>query len=373
MNLSERLIANIAQLFGIDDISQITIQGNSVSIAGNDLSCENVLFNERLGGSQSSLSDYLAEYNVGPELSISHITDVTLGFNVQKLRLINGEIRHGFYTLESSEGSPKGVVFTGLCSGSLEEPNLTMFPEVIFALCILEPCGVLEEVKGWAPIFEALGPFAVLCKEELPICPLAECGIFGSESNPFSFHWDNELPRTIQTPNRETPPEAEAAYVAALANSNTPGIAFTQLYRVLEIYFAIGLRERIKNSDIREVLKEMKRFKDLSELTMLSTLLAPIPVPFSKFTATDFRKLYGTHTPTSSNYAPIKDWLAKTPMTIPSGNLRALLIYYVRCSLVHSKLGETEPFLMEPYTIDQVESLSRIIEDMRTIIQHLLY
>ena len=376
MNLLELLLRQIASLCDLRDESQVVLNGDKLSIGGKELSVTGVFFSEGITlerEDQSTLSDYLDQFLVETAtLSVRSKADATVGYSVHKLRSINNNIHHGFFELQNNDGSRRGVVFTGCFTGSVDQPDLTTFPEAVFALCLLEPSSTLEEAISWVTIFEAIGPFAVCQGGELPKCTLAECGMFAFGSKAFSFEWDNQVPMIVRAQKEDLPPEAEAAYLAALEKSNTPDIAFMQLYRVLEILFAVGLKAKVCNSGINDVLRIIKGIKDLSELTMLSTLLEPVAVPFAKFTVADFRKLYGDHSPINQ-YAPINDWLKKPETSNPSKDLRAKIVYYIRCSLVHSKLGEIEPFLLEPFSHEQVEALLHVVDDMHCLVQSLIY
>ncbi|GKT10342.1 hypothetical protein [Desulforhabdus sp. TSK] len=245
----------------------------------------------------------------------------------------------------------------------------------MLAVCLLDAIHLVNEV-GWAEIFEAIGSFAIFTEEQVPYGLLADCGIFSPETRSFTFSWINEIPQGFRSRKGNIPQDAETAYIAALSSSRAPDIAFTRLYRVLEILFAVGLKTKIERSPVTEVLRVMKDFQRLSELDMLSTLLEGSSIRLPSFTLADFKELYGEHKP-EGNYQKIAKWLnaasSSSPFANPPDDLVATLIYYIRCSLVHSKLGEKEPFLLGPFSDNQIDALCHLVDDLRDIIKSLIY
>lgn len=378
MSLLSHFRQRIASLTQIDDPSHIQIGIDGILIGSKTLPLINVFFSENNIHDAAScpLSDYLGQYELKPghNLILQHKSDEASCYNIIRLRVENQNIQQGFYEILNNSGERNGIVFTGSFSGSIDQPEFISFQESLFAVCLLDAINQLNEV-GWSEIFESLGAFAIFSGEHIPYGLLADCGIFSADTTAFTFAWINEIPQAFRSRRENVPQEAETAYIAALSTSNSPDVAFTRLYRVLEILFAVGLKAKIENSPVTEVLKVMKEFQRLSELDMLSTLLERSSIPFSSFTLTDFIELFGTHKP-EGNYQKITNWLnseSSNPLANPPNDLVATLIYYIRCSLVHSKLGEREPFLLGPFSDKQIDALCHLVDDVRNIIKSLVY
>lgn len=378
MSLLTHFRQRIASLTQIDEASHIQIGIDGILIGSKTLPLENVFFSEdSIRDSQSCpLSDYLEQYEVKPghEFTLQCKSDDALSYKVIRLRVENQNIQHGFYEILNNNSERNGIIFTGSLSGSIDQPNLTEFQEALFAICLLDAVRPLNEV-GWSDIFESLGPFAIFTGEYISYGLLADCGIFSPDITTFSFSWTNEIPQVFRSRKDNIPQEAETAYIAALSNSGSPDVAFTRLYRVLEILFAVGLKTKVENSPVTEVLRVMKEFQRLSELDMLKTLLENSSTNFVSFTLIDFTELYGSHKP-EGNYQKITNWLntaSSTPLANPPDDLVSMIIYYIRCSLVHSKLGEKEPFLLGPFSVKQIDALSHLVDDLRSIINSLVY
>lgn len=378
MNLLTQFRQRIASLVHVDDPSDIQIGVNGISFGPKTLPLINVFFSENsiYEIQNCPLSHYLSQYELKPgnSLILQHKSDEAICYNVIRLRVENQTIQQGFYEILNNSGERSGIIFTGIFSGSINQPEFINFPESLFAVCLLDAVQSLNDVD-WSEIFESIGAFAIFSGEHIPYGTLADCGIFSANTTTFTFSWINEIPQLVTNRKESVPQEAETAYIAALSTSKTPDVAFTQLYRVLEILFAVGLKAKIENSLVTEVLKVMKEFQRISELDMLSTLLERSAISFSSFTLSDFVELFGTHKP-EGNYQKITSWLnseSSNPLANPPNDLIATLIYYIRCSLVHSKLGEKEPFLLGPFSDKQTDALCHLVDDARNIVKSLVY
>lgn len=368
----------IESLTQVDDPSDIQIVSNEILIGSKALPLMGVFFSENnIHDNQiCPLSDYLGQYEVKPghDFTLQCKSDEEIYYRIIRLRVENKNIQQGLYEIFKNNGDRNGIIFTGSFSGSIDQPEFANFQEALFAICLLDSVHPLNEV-GWAEIFESLGPFAIFSGDHIPYGLLADCGIFSPDITTFTFSWTNEIPQGFRSRKENVPQEAETAYIAALSTSNSPDVAFTRLYRVLEILFAVGLKAKIENSPVTEVLRVMKEFQRLSELDMLSTLLERSSISFVSFTLTDFIELYGSHKP-EGNYQKITNWLntaSSTSLANPPNDLVATIIYYIRCSLVHSKLGEKEPFLLGPFSGRQLDALCHLVDDVRNVIKSLVY
>jgi len=376
MNLLDKFIQQIA-LITARDPSDIQIKSNEILIGSDRLPLINVFFSENIiFDNPNYILDYLTQHELKPgdNLTLQCKHDKTIYYTVIRLQIKNQNIQQGCYETLNNSGDRNGIIFTGSFFGSINQPEFTSFQEILFSICLLSSIHPLQEIS-WAGIFESLGSFAIFTGENIPYSSLADCGIFPASIEPFTFSWANEIPQDFRNRKDDVPQEAEKAYIAALSTSISPGVAFIQLYRAFEILFAVGLKEKIKNSAVTEVLKVMRDFKSLAELDMLSNLLNKPSISFYSFTPTDFITLFGSHKP-EGTYQKITDFLYPKSSCFPAkfpNNLVATIIYYIRCSLIHSKLGEKEPFLLEPFSDKKINALCNLVEDMRNIIKSLVY
>ena len=216
-----------------------------------------------------------------------------------------------------------------------------------------------------------------MCIDE-PSCVfgyLSRFGFFKIDSQPaYSFTWENNIDALMNKRMSDIPLEAEQAYIAALSYSKTADVAFLKLYRVFEILFAVGLKNYIRNLSNRDIIKEIKNIKNnLSEKIMLEKVFLTHTVSsFSYFTKALFYDLYPSLS-IPDQYSNIKKWLntADANDLFPD-SLRFEVIYFIRCSLVHSKLGDEE-CLLEPFEQNQYVALKSLVEDMQGMIRSILY
>lgn len=374
MDLFHLFVNKIVALFEIESSSLKEFIGeNGLSIGNLNLPFSGVFLAGNDDSPVQGVRDYLNKYEQAAErLNVVKMKDDPIQlFYIFRLHLLNINIEPGFFEIHDADSTRFGVVFTGSLDESIEELDLVDFPETMFALCLLEPSVEKLRIQNWAGIFESIGPFAICRKDHNIETILADSGLFLFENNSFSYEWENRVPASVNLyPSRV--PEAEAAYLSALRNSASPDLAFIQLYRVFEILFAFGLKSKISESNIYDVLKTIRSFKNISELSMLSILLEQSLVQVLRFTISDFFELFGAHKPQGA-YQRLNDWKISPVNTPLPTEMRATLIYYIRCSLVHSKLGEDEPFLMGPFPPTKEQALARIVEDVRNIVKSLIY
>lgn len=368
MNLLNRFMQNIANICGVS-FESIHQDGNKIFVGSHELPFLGVFFEE--GSPETKLTDYFNTYEEDPKITGKILTakQGNSVFNVRGLNADNKYIDAGIYEI-TEINSGKTVVFTGSFNNVCENLDLTCFPEILLAIAVLEKTRCADSVS-WMNILECLGPF-VIFQNDPPLLSLAECGLSFRRQNTFSFTWSNSLPTVVQTRKPGIPSEAETAYLAALHDSVTADIAFLRLYRVLEILFAGTYKDEIAKADLCKVISLIQNFQSMSELDTLKKLVEKSTSSFTHFTNTDFNNLFAGHQP-GGNYTKITNWLSNTSNTIPPDEIRALIIYYVRCSLVHSKLTGKEPFLIGPFSFNQEEALNHLVEDTRELIKGLLY
>lgn len=368
MNLLTRFIQNIADICGVPG-EQIQPDSDKIIVGSHELPLVGVFFNESTSATQ--LTDYFDAYEedahiIGKILSKAPSHDI---LTVSGLNVLNKNIDPGVYEINRIDGK-KIVVFTGSISNTSENPDLTSFPEILLAIAVLSKIRCVESVS-WADILEGLGPFVIFSTDS-PLFAFGECGLSFRRQNAFSFAWSNSLPSVAQVTKSGTPEEAETAYLAALHDSATADVAFLRLYRVLEILFAGTYKNQIANAPLSKVIALIQLFQSTSELDTLKRLLDTSTLNFTRFKNTDFDALFLKHRP-QGNYTKITTWLNDAATTIPPPEIRAFIIYYIRCALTHSKMTEKEPFLIGPFSLAQEEALKNLVEDTREIIKSLLF
>lgn len=369
MTLLELFIENIADICGVSGES-IQQDDDKILLGSHELPFTDVFFKKDTSTSQ--WIDYLNAYEKDPLLDgkilLKKKNDDFL--NIHGLNVLNQNIDAGIYEINGIDGK-RIVVFTGsINDATSENPDLTSFPEVLLAIAVLGKIRCAGSVS-WANILEGLGPF-VIFSTGCPLLSLGECGLSLRQQNTFSFTWNNNLPPVAQTRKPNIPEEAEKAYIVALQDSTTADIAFLRLYRVLEILFAGTYKDEIVNADLSKVIALIQQCNSTSELNTLRKLVDNSNYKFMFFTKNNFNILFKNHQP-QGNYAKITNWLNNTTTTIPPHEIRALIIYYIRCALVHSKMNEKEPFLIGPFSYDQEDALKHLVEDTRGIIKDLLF
>lgn len=376
MSLLDRFMQNIADICDID-VRLIQQDGNKILVDSYEFPFLGVFFNE--DPEEPSAIQWIDYFNAfdafkeEPDEATLKKKQSNDTFKVKRLNILNKKIGVGVYEI-SEEPNSRIVVFTGGIDGTLGDPDLTSFPEVLLAIATLEKICCVDsgaEPVSWANVLKCLGPFAIFSEDrpsdDRPLLSLGECGVFLYRQNTFSFTWSNNLPGSVQTRGIGVPEEAEKAYLAALQDSGTADVAFLRLYRVLEILFAGTYKDEISNADLSKVIALIQRFQSMSELDTLKKLVEKSTSDFTRFTKADFGILFDGHQP-QGNYQKITSWLDDKEPTP-----RALIIYYIRCALVHSKMNEKEPFLIGPFANGQEDALRHLVEDTRELIKSLLY
>jgi hypothetical protein len=373
MNLQSRLLNRIANTFGVG-IENVRIDGDRIAVGPHSLPLLGVFFKAPESSDDASilLDDYLNDFlveSVTPARVVASDPSHKV-ICILRLESLNKSIDSGVYELKHADGS-RCLVFTGSLSDLKGDPDLTEFPEVILAMCLLNGDNYEDEIPTWAKLLESQGPF-VICEDEIPPYPLCECGLVTKQKIASPFEWRNNLPTTINKRKYNVPEEAENAYISALQESTTPDVAFLKLYRVLEVLFAGHFKEEITNSDLCSVLSKIQRFQSFSELNILIDLLGRQSIYFKQFTNDDFDMLFKGHKP-QGNYQKITNWINQESNICPPCNISALVIYYIRCALVHSKMTDKEPFLIGPFSEQQNKALGHLVEDTRDVVRGMIF
>ena len=380
MSLLNSFLQNIA---GICCVNVCDIQCDfengcrKIIVGQSELLLDGVFFNPPDSSTSAStlLTDYLNAYrsdsDITGKLSPTNTSDRTL--YVRALNRINPDIDAGFYECQDRE-SEKIVIFTGAFTGVSGEPDLTDYPEVLLAMAVLAPRCTVSNNINWVSILEAMGPFMINFSEDSHSITVCDCGLLDiHQQNSFSFDWDNTIPDLVRNAKLGTPEDAVLAYLCALRESTTTDVAFQKLYRVLEILFAGSFKDAIATAPLSKVIALIQSLTSKSELDTLKKLIDSSSTVFSRFTREDFDSLFDRHRPQQQYYSNVTKWLNNTANQFPPNALRAHIIYYVRCALVHSKMNEKEPFLMGPFSPVQEDALKRLVEDTRDVIRDLLF
>lgn len=297
-------------------------------------------------------------------------------YRVESITSKSVAVESGFYIINYRE-TERILIFNGYQQDETHDVDYSNFPEVIFALCMLNPKFEVSNPINWKNIFATLGPFAIFPTEQIPYAALACYGIFVESETSSTNLFSNILPESLVNIKSPIPIEAERVFAEALASSDSPDIVFIQLYRVFELLFALGIKKRYVIAQENEILSIVQEFKNLTEVSMLKTLFShyPLDISLNLFTPLNFQALFAQRIPTRQIYEPIRQWLVSPTRRAgtPPYELAALLIYYMRCSLVHGKIGDNEPFIIRPFSSSQLSALNNLLLDTICIIKVLIF
>lgn len=374
MSLRSEFFDNIISIYGLD-----VKEEESTNSFFNEICSQ--LENNFLGDEESSepikfnCIDYLDSYSIkskgenpvefflqGPDNRV---------LCVRKLIVVNENVSPGIYVVDEDKKEKK-IIFTGSFGDSKEEPDLVPYPELLLAIAVLKPIyETKEELGSLASIFEVFGAFVIDFSETVNSSVICDCGLlYANQRNCFSFDWHNDVSHALRKKKENIPEEALLAYLCALRESTTVDVAFCKLYRVLEVLFAGLFKNKISDAPLDKVIALIHSLQSSSELKILSDLLVGSSASF-RFSRDDFNSLFGEYRPQNKNYEKIGKWLDDNQRV---GNAPvALIVYYVRCALVHSKMNEKEPFLMGPFSEAQERALGNLVEDIRDIVKELLF
>lgn len=292
-------------------------------------------------------------------------------FKIIRLNCLQTIVEAGVFSWADARGGA-AYLFTGTFGDTRGELSLdNTCPELILALACFGDFSSTSPGYDWQSILEACGPF-VCCYGEVPYLRLAEAGFF-----PVSAITLRRLfvPVTSTLPRRtDLSSVVLSAYTEALRAVDGPDVTFLRLYRIFELHFAETTKAKISSARIDEVYSMLLAIQSQSELDLLRSIIANSNASFVKFKKSDYRNLFINHTPRRETYRELINWL-KDP--ISSENLpdkcRASLIYYIRCALVHSKIGDGELFLFGPYDGLRLDALQHLVEDVLDLIRSILF
>lgn len=372
MSLFDELKNNIAAAYNIKP-SDIDESDTNLSVGSYCLEFNDVFIKqETLQIVKNFLSSYTRLQSDDEIIRFKHDREDRIT-SIVKLHSINTNLESGFY--ETIDSQNKNIlIFTGKIN--TDNIDLTNYREVLLAITALLEGKTIDNLY-WDNILKTIGPFAIFPydiqeeKDALYFIFLAQCGLFKTKSKTFSFQFNKSIPGKINSKCNYSN-EAVLAYIIALQDSPTADTAFLRLYRVLEVLFAEHYKKQIINADIRETLFLIKKYISISELDTLKEIIIDSSFSFTVFTPQDFKHLFKNHNPESQTYRKITKWLNNDLDTKHKKELFVLIIYYIRCALVHAKI-EKEPFLLGPFSPNQEEALSHLVEDIKMLVEVLLF
>lgn len=344
---------SLASAFGID-AANIEVTSDSVNIAGTPLA--------RPG--DFDIAALLESYSMVERTPTKAIvTDGHQSITFSRV-VVRPQPEYGIIEIVPGDA----WLFLGDFEQTVDQLDLGQYPELLLCIACFEPRRI-SAVREWAVILESWGPF-VASQGEPPLQALAEIGCFLQSAAPTLP--DFSLPSKVRRfqARATTSTEAMNAYVLGLQSTDGPDVAFLRLYRIFELEFAATLKAEMSSAPLTQVYEKLRTLHSVSELDILKRTIDRSTVPISRFTCDNFRALFGADLPTREHYKKLARWL-ETGVALPNDS-RALLIYYVRCALVHSKFSETERFLFGPFEADRSAALCHIVADMRDILRDIL-
>lgn len=375
MSLFDELKENIAAAHNIDP-QKLYEDDTSLSVGSYRLEFKDVFIKQ---GTLETVKEFLSSYiRLQPYDEIIRFKQKNKDtiISIVKLYSINTELESGFYEIKDVQNK-NILLFTGKLDNNTDNIDLTNYLQVLLALTVFLEGKTIDNLY-WSSILKVIGPFAIFPydiqekRDTLNFIFLAQHGLFKAQNQVFSFEFEKLIPKNIKYNKCNYSNEAALAYIIALQDSPTVDTAFLRLYRVLEVLFAEHYKTQIMDANIRETLYLIKKYISISELDTLKEIVISSPFTFTTFTQQDFKFLFNNHSPENQIYRKITKWLDNDLDKKHDKEVFVLIIYYVRCALVHAKL-EKEPFLLGPFSPSQEEALSHLVKDIKELVETLLF
>ncbi|MFQ2621384.1 hypothetical protein ACK3YV_00970 [Aeromonas caviae] len=388
---SQLIISKIADIFDTDPGS-ILFADEAFSYANSSLDLEGVFFD---GISQSEIEAYLNGFTYSliddGHFKVASATEI---YEFYKVENINKQLPHGIYVIPGINPNDNCVVFTGDFDNGFSQIDLMATPEMIFALLIFSAPQnyTIPSTVSWDVVFSTLGAFVYVNYSAFDVRSLYPYGLFyNSNHNSVAYAKDfrsgditsnnaivkdvnSSIPATVLEP-------ALKAYSNVLLTSSAIELDFVNLHRVFEVLYAWALKKYIGN--ISEELiydlvsKNGKNSKPsmTSERSMTCNIVSHAGISsLSNFTYQDMLALFGVTTSNDLNAkGNFEKWLNNSPTAVINAELIGEILYFVRCSLVHSKVTSSEIYLMGPFSAAQKNALEKLVNIQRDIIERLLY
>lgn len=262
----------------------------------------------------------------------------------------------------------------------------------LLALFLLEQdtdIPTLDMNSGWPAIYERIGPFLISNVSNFSDCDLYRYGIFTSRplgDEVVQHQWkDVEHGVDLSSPKPDIPIEAINAYKEALRISTTVDLSYINLFKVIEVLYAWGLKHQVNLITLDNIYNALREGSVTSEISMVKYIRQASGVTsLSHFTRADFKKLFpqfDSNRP--KNYKVLKRWLDTANFNVVAVNSGkddikdfdyiSEIFYYIRCALVHSKLDATGHSIRAPYSKDMYIALNKMVCELRHVIDRIMY
>jgi len=398
--LSDRYISILNNLYGFNDslphikfIPSVSFFNENICfpISRDPLSVDDLIILEEAeaeGHGVFDLKTYIDSF------SIEVINDVIKFCREEEVyfftRAYNENVRHlhtdGVYSLNSSDGN-QVLYFSAL------EFNVRFNKYFwLLALFLLEQDSDvpnLEKSAGWPAIYEKIGPFIVSNENNFVDCDLYRHGIFTSMplgDEVVQHQWKGiAQDLSLSSPKQGVPLEAVNAYKEALRISTTVDLSYINLFKVIEVLYAWGLKEQVNLISLDNIYNALREGSVTSELSMVKYIRQASGVNvLSYFTRNDFKKLFPLFESNKpQNYKAMKKWLDgngfnTVAINSPKDDIKNFdfiseIFYYVRCALVHSKLDASAHSIRAPYSKDVYIALNKMVHELRHMIDMVMY
>lgn len=354
MSLTTLFRNSLASTFGID-VVDIELVQDGITIAG-------------------ALLPTPGTFNIGALLDSSNVVDqtagrVTIDIKGRAVTIARVNLRPQSESGIIEIGSHDTWLFLGSFGTTVDKVDLENYPELLFSIACFDPLRSTSLNREWSAILEAWGPF-VVSQGAPPEPALAEIGCFMPSTAPLPPEFLPSSQVRLFHPRPTTSTEALNAYILGLQSVDGPDVAFLRFYRIFELEFAATIRDAMNTAALSQVYATLRTLHGMTELEILKRTLNRSAVVFSQFTCDDFRALFGTDPPMREQYRKLATWLESG--TVLPTECRALVIYYIRCALVHSKFTETERFLFGPFEGNRSIALAHVVSDMRAVLRDIL-
>lgn len=358
-----QLRSGLASCLGVDE-SDVAISGDIVTLPTCSLAGSDVL-QRAAGGVPANLSGMTAMHSaVSSSADKCEIAGPRGTVTVQRLRCMDSGIDAGVFALTTADPSERFVVFTGSFGTTVSQPDLSDYPELVLSLALLAPVKQLAGPPSWTALLECLGPLVIFGTSRRDYA-LAEVGLTVTAAISYRVRTVPVSAQTVREVRSGVPSEAVHAYVQTLCAQDGADVVFLRAFRICELLIAKTAQTEIAAANLAEVYKRIRAIQSSSEHDMVRKVLIGCGGAFATFTKQDFEALFGTHRPARENYTKITKWLdAANANDIPPVDVAASIVYYIRCALVHAKMGDNEPFLFPPFQGASATAIEHLADDL---------
>lgn len=356
IDLKIKIIESIAGYLGVD-LESVLIEDEAgvlrIQVASEQVSIRHSLesgYVEQLSG---------VSFDICDDIWIAKKASVL--WHWRPLYSVHGNSTAGVYVWPED----KACLFLGGHSveDNMIDVSLYPFPSIYFFLG--GPLSVHEGQRSLSSYFNHFCAF-VAYETDPPLERLARSGYQLRSRTVFQYPFVEINSSVRHERKSDVPGIVFDAWRHSLSPSLGPDEAFLKAYRVLETVFAYAMRKQLLGGNEYNFYRFSRGVFSMTELDALESVFSLSSQKFTESSVAHFLAMYPSAVSTSldGKYKKLGKWAMNSNSWSVPNDIRAALVYYVRCSLVHAKTKDDELFLLGPFSSDCQDALMALYCDI---------